>query len=310
MPESSLDLGQLRSFHALGQTGSFVAAADRLGRTPSAVNHAVRKLEQSAGVRLVERRGRNVYLTEEGERLLSVCETVFATVEGAAEALRKGAAAVRGRLRLGAPPEFGCSVLMRHIGGFLRQNPDIRLDFTLTHDLLTPLRRDEIDVAIDCVEHFHPDLQKVPLFRESYMVVCAPAFQRVHRLKAPADLARVPLLSLDRAGTWWHRLLRAVPESHRPELRDVMAINHIRAMITAAVEGVGVCLVPSYSVLSELERRLLVQLFPHIELPEDRFRIYQKKAKAMLEKHRGLIAYLQSINPVEFGSERRRGAAR
>lgn len=300
MPESPLDLGQLRSFYALGQAGSFVGASLRLSRTPSAVNHAVRKLEQSAGVRLVERRGRNVHLTEEGERLFSVCETVYAAVEGAAESLREGAATARGMLRLGAPPEFGCSVLMRHIGGFIRQHPDIQLDFTLSHDLLTPLRRDEIDVAIDCVEHFQPDLQKVPLFRESYTVACAPAFRRLHRLATPRDLSRVPLLSVDKAGAWWHRLLRAVPEPDRPELRHVTAVNHIRAMITAAVEGIGVALVPSYSVLPELERRLLVQLFSRLDLPEDRFRIYQKKAKASLAKHRALVTYLQSINPSEF----------
>ncbi|MFO7693860.1 MAG: LysR family transcriptional regulator, partial [Vicinamibacterales bacterium] len=258
------------------------------------------KLEQSAGVRLVERRGRNVHLTEGGERLFSVCETVYAAVEGAAESLRKGAATARGMLRLGAPPEFGCSVLMRHIGGFIRQNPDIQLDFTLGHDLLTPLRRDEIDVAIDCVEHFQPDLQKVPLFRESYTVACAPAFRRLHRLATPRDLSRVPLLSVDKAGAWWHRLLRAVPEPDRPELRHVTAVNHIRAMITAAVEGIGVALVPSYSVLPELEHRLLVQLFSRLDLPEDRFRIYQKKAKSSLAKHRALVTYLQSINPSEF----------
>jgi LysR family transcriptional regulator, glycine cleavage system transcriptional activator len=303
MLQSPLDLGQLRSFYALGQAGSFVGAAERLGRTPSAVNHAIRKLEQSAGVRLVERRGRGVRLTEDGQRLFAACETVYATVEGVSETLGRGGAAARGRLRLGAPPEFGCSVLMRHIGAFVRQNPEIHLDFTLSDDLLTPLRRGEIDVAIDCVEHFQPDLQKVPLFRESYMVVCAPSFRRARRLRRPADLSGVPLLSLDEAGAWWHRLLRAVPETARPELRHVIAVNHIRAMITAAVEGIGVALVPSYSVIPELEGKRLVQLFPHIELPEDRFRIYQKKTRAALEKHRKLVAYLQSINPAEFGSE-------
>jgi hypothetical protein len=56
-----------------------------------------------------------------------------------------------------------------------------------------------------------------------------------------------------------------------------------------------------------MERELLVQLFPHLVLPEDRFRIYQKKVKASLEKHRALIAHLQSINPAEFGSDVHRG---
>lgn len=58
--------------------------------------------------------------------------------------------------------------------------------------------------------------------------------------------------------------MRAVPEAERPELRRITTINHIRAMNIAAVEANGMALVPSYSVLPELERKLLVHLFPHI----------------------------------------------
>ena len=302
MAESILDLGQLRSFYALGQSGSFVGAAERLGRTPSAVSHAIRKLEESAASRLVDRLGRSIRLTEAGERLYATCETVFATLEAAGEMLRKGQATARGRLRLGAPPEFGCSVLMRHIAPFVRQNPGIELDFRLDNDLLTPLRRDEIDIAIDCAEHFEPSLQKIPLFRETYMVVCSPAFARSHRVRKPADLSRVAVLSLDKSATWWHRLLRVLPDADRPDFRWLTEVNHVRGMITAAVAGIGVALLPSYSVMMELERNQLVQLFPAIALPEDRFRIYQKRSKAALEKHRKLVTYLQSISPAEFGS--------
>jgi DNA-binding transcriptional LysR family regulator len=302
MSDSPLDIAQLRTFYALAQALSFTGAAERLGLTQSAVSHAVRKLEQSAGVLLVDRRRGDLRLTEEGQQLFVACETVYGTLEAVGEVLRGGRTSARGHLRLGAPPQFGCSVLMRYIGPFLRENPDIDVDFMLSHDLLTPLRRDDIDIAIDCVEHFQPDLQKMPLFRETYMVVCSPAFRRRQRLREPADLSRVPILSLDKGGTWWHRLLRAVPESNRPELSRITAVNHVRAMITAAVESIGVALVPSYSVLAEVESGLLVQLFPTIRLPEDQFRIYQKKTRSTLERHRRLVAYLQSINPGEFGS--------
>lgn len=301
MPATPLDLSQLRTFYVLAQAQSFTRAADRLGRTQSAVSHAIRKLEESSGVVLVDRRGRGFRLTDEGQHLFEACETVFTTLEVAGEELREGRARAMGRLRFGAPVEFGCSVLMRHISSFIRDNPGIDLDFTLSHDLLTPLLRDDIDVAIDCVEHFQPELQKVPLFREAYMVACSPEFRRHHRLREPADLANVPVLSMDKLATWWHRLLRAVPEDRRPELRRVMLTNHVRAMINAAVEGLGVALVPSYTIVAEVERGALVQLFPSIQIQEDRFRIYQKRAKATIEKHRRLLAYLQSIHPSEFG---------
>jgi DNA-binding transcriptional LysR family regulator len=303
--EPFLALPQLRTFYGVALERSFSAAAERLGRTPSAVSHAIRTLEEAAGIRLVERRGRTVRLTEAGEHLFATCTAVYGMLEDAGDALRRAGTVQQRRIRLGAPPEFGCSVLMRLIAPFLKDNPDLEIDFRLSRDLLTPLQRDEVDVVIDCVEHLQPDLLVTPLFRETYMVVCSPTFRREHRVREPTDLSTVTILSLDKPGTWWNRLLRALPERKRPEFRRITMANHVRAMISAAGAGMGVALVPSYSVRTEVERGLLVQLFPHIGLPEDRFRIYQKKVRAALDRHRRLVAFLQSVEPSEFGLERR-----
>ncbi len=293
-----LDLYQLRAFHALGTTGTFTRAARKLNLTQSAVSHAVAKLEAGAGALLVERRGREPRLTEEGRRLFQACEEVFATLEAAAEDL--GLAKAGGRLRLGATVEFGSSILMRHMGPFLADHPDLEIDFTLAHDLLTPLLRDDLDIAIDCREHLLPDLEKVPWFIETYVVAAAPSFLASGGVARPADLEARPVLSLDKAGAWWHRFLLALPEADRPEFHRIIEVNHIRAMINAAVEGLGVLLAPTYSVLGELERGALRAVLPGVRPREDRFFIYQKKRRAALERHRLLTEYLRTLTPPEF----------
>jgi DNA-binding transcriptional LysR family regulator len=300
--DALLDLPQLRTFFTLAQTGSFTACARRLHRTQSAVSHAMAKLEDLVGVPLLDRRSRELGLTEEGRRLYQACEQVFATLDAATEDLRRHSTLARGRLRLGTTVEFGSSILMKHMQPFLAAHPDLEIDFTLSQDLLTPLLRDDLDLIIDCQEHPLPTLKKSPLFRETYVVACAPAFRKAHRLRVPADLARGPVLSLDKAGAWWNRFLRAVPDHEQPQLDQIIAVNHIRAMIHAAVEGMGALLVPRYSVLGELERGDLVALFPAIRPTEDRFSIYQKRVKATQEKQKLLTRYLQSLSPDEFGS--------
>ncbi|WP_026852851.1 LysR family transcriptional regulator [Geothrix fermentans] len=297
-----LDLPQLRTFYTLAQVGSFTACARRLGRTQSAVSHAMAKLEDLTGVPLLDRRGRGLRLTEEGRRLYQACEQAFATLDAAAEDLKRHQTQARGRLRVGATVEFGSSILMRHMQPFLAANPDLEIDFTLSHDLVGPLLRDDLDLVIDCVDHPLPALKKSPLFRETYVVACAPAFRKAHRLRVPADLSRCPVLSLDKGGAWWNRFLVAVPDRDQPHLDRFIAVNHVRAMIHAAVEGMGALLAPRYAVLEELERGDLVALFPAIRPAEDRFSIYQKKVKAGQEKQRLLTRYLQSLSPEEFGS--------
>jgi DNA-binding transcriptional LysR family regulator len=203
---------------------------------------------------------------------------------------------------VGSTVEFGSSILMKHMPPFMAANSGLEIDFTLSQDLLAPLLRDDLDLIIDCQEHPLPTLKKTPLFRETYVVACAPAYRKRHRLKVPADLSRGPVLSLDKGGAWWNRFLMAVPDREQPQLDHIIVVNHIRAMIHAAVEGMGALLVPRYSVLEELERGDLVTLFPAIRPTEDRFSIYQKKVKASHEKQRLLTRYLQGLSPAEFGS--------
>lgn len=303
--DGRLDLAQLRTFFTLVQAGTFSEAARRLHRTQSAVSHALRKLEAQAGVLLVDRSVRELRLTGEGRRLAQACESVFATLDGVSEDLQRGRSLSLGRIRLGCNVELGCHVLLKEIRAFQQDCPELDLDFHLGPDLLEPLLRDEIDLAIDCHDHVRPELQKVPLFRELYAVACAPAFREAHRLRVPGDLAKVPVLSLDKGGEWWHRFILTLPEARRPLLHRVIAVNHIRGMIHAAVHGMGVVLAPQYSVQGELDRGELVRLFPAARTADDRFYrffLYQKHAKASLEKHRRLAAFLKTLRPPELGA--------
>lgn len=300
--DTSLDLPQLRTFYTLAQTGSFTACARRLHRTQSAVSHAMAKLESLAGMPLLDRKGRELGLTEEGRRLYQACEQAFATLDAATDDLRRHKTLARGRLRVGTTVEFGSSILMKHMQPFLAANPDLEIDFTLSQDLLGLLLRDDLDLIIDCQEHPLPTLKKAPLFRETYVVACSKAFKKAHRLREPADLSGCPVLSLDKAGAWWNRFLMAVPDQEQPQLDRIIAVNHIRAMIHAAMEGMGALLVPRYSVLEELHRGDLMALFPTIRPTEDRFSIYQKKVRAGHEKQMLLTRYLQGLSPSEFGS--------
>ena len=294
-----LDLHQLRAFHALGQAGSFTGAAQRMHLTQSAISHAIAKLEASAGAELVDRRAREFRLSEAGGRLWLACEQMFTTLEAATEDL---GSQTTGRLRLGATVEFGSSILMRHMQPFLAANPGLEIDFTLSYDLLAPLLRDDLDLVVDCREHFLPELDKRSLFRETYLVAGSPAFQAAAGIDRALDLGGCTVLSLDKAGAWWHRFLLALPEGQRPEFTRIIEVDHLRAMINAGVAGLGALLAPTYSVLRELERGDLVPLLPAIRPLEDRFCIYQKKRKAVLRKQQLLTGYLLSLNPAEFGA--------
>jgi DNA-binding transcriptional LysR family regulator len=296
-----LNLNKLEVFLEAGRASNYAVASRRLHVTPSAVSHAIRKLESSVGHPLVEWRGKHLALTDEGAFLHAICCRVFDELDEAGRQLAHGAVGVAQHAMVGATVEFGSTVLLRKLRPMLDANPWLHVDFHFSHDLIDPLLRDELDLIVDCRPHHHPEVQSKSLFREKYVVVASPDFLTRHPLHAPRELERVPVLSTDKDGAWWSNMLRALPSHRRPVFRRIVEINHIRGMIYAAMDGYGVALVPWYSVLLELSQGSLVALFPKLQLLEDRFCIYQRRSKAERPKNKLITQQLLDIDIQEFG---------
>jgi DNA-binding transcriptional LysR family regulator len=301
MVRARLDLDKLRVFLEASRCGNYTAAARRLHVTQSAVSHAIRKLEEGAGARLVEWRGRRFTLTGEGEYLEEVCQRVFRDLDEAGQALSQRAGPLTQVVTVGATVEFGTSVLVRKLRPLLDAVPWLHLDFRFGDDLAPLLLRDEIDLAIDCAPLVHPSLQATALFREKYLLVASPAFLAAHQVRRPTDLERVPVLSLDKKGAWWANAMRAFPGRRRPVLGHIVEVNQVRGMVHAALEGYGVAILPKYTVLGKVARGELVALFPRLRLLEDWFCVYQKRAHAGREKNRLLTDFLTRLDVSEFG---------
>lgn len=297
---SDLDLQQLKAFFIVIQTGSFSSAAMRLNRTQSAISHSLIKLEDLIGIQLVDRGGKRAKPTEAGEKLYTLCESIFSSMESLEEDLRYSHGRAEGRIRLGATVEFGSSILMYHIQPFLTAYPKIEVDFYLGNDLLALLVQDDIDIMIDCVDHKLSILEHTPLFQETYMVACSPSYLFANNISKPQDIERCSIISFDKACIWWNRFRNALPKKTRPNLNKVITINHIRGMINAAINNLGIIIVPSYSLKGELDRGSLVSLFPGIRPLEDHFAIYQKKSKMHNLKNRLLKEYMQALRLSEF----------
>ncbi len=294
----SADPNRLRVFTEVARRGSNSAAAAALHLTPSAVSHALRRLEAEVGRELVRHVARRAQLTEAGRRLYEVCDRAFDAIGEVEVQLAAGTLAEP--LVLGCTVEFGTQVLVPKLAPFMREHADLCLHFHFSNELAAPLASGEVDLVVDCRVHLDPRLEIIELFRERYVVVAAPAFLRTNPVPDPAALGRLTVLSLDRGGAWWDRLMEALPAARRPVFSRVQELTHLRGMIGAACEGLGAALVPRYSVTRELATGCLVELFPGLPLAEDRFCVYQKKAWAGRDKNRRLADALKRLSLEEY----------
>lgn len=123
-----IDLDALTGLRAVATHGSVVAAATATGFTPSAISQQVKRLERQTGVPLLERVGRGVMLTSQGQHLVEAGERVLADLEELEAALQQRASVVAGRVRLAA-----FSTAMRGlIAPIARELRDAHPDLTLT----------------------------------------------------------------------------------------------------------------------------------------------------------------------------------
>ena len=296
-----LDLEKIQAFVAVAKTGSYGAAAQKLHVTPSAISHALKKLQERLGCELVAWRGRKLSLTESGQDLFRVGERVFDEIEEVDRRLGSTPGAVTHQLVLGATIEFGTTVLLERLKPLLNANSSLHLDFRFANNLEEPLLKDEIDLAVDCHPHSHPSVQRIQMFREKYVVVASPAFLKAHPIQSPKDLARTPVLSLDQEGRWWNNFLQAVTEGERPMLERRMVIDHVRGMINATLAGYGVSLLPRYAITKQLAKAKLVTLFPKLTLLDDTFCIYQKVSRAERPGNRLVTSFLRELDFRELG---------
>ena len=137
----------MRVFCAVIEAGSFVAAADRLGQSTTAVSRQVAQLEAHLNIRLLNRTTRRMQPTTEGFAYFERCTQLLADLEEAEASVAGEARHPRGRLRLTAPIALATLRLAPAFAAFSRSYPDITLDIVLS-DNVADFVEEGLDLAI------------------------------------------------------------------------------------------------------------------------------------------------------------------
>ncbi|WP_455817653.1 LysR substrate-binding domain-containing protein [Pseudomonas cerasi] len=144
----TFDLDALRTFVLGIELGSFAQAADRLNRSTSAVSAHLKKLEQQTGLLLVQKTGRHLMLTDNGELLMAYGRRLLALNDEAFSAL--SGRDIAGTVRIGLQEDFGESLLPELLGLFSRAHPLVQVSARIgrNSELLQGIRQGELDLAL------------------------------------------------------------------------------------------------------------------------------------------------------------------
>ncbi|MBO1017927.1 LysR family transcriptional regulator [Achromobacter sp. SD115] len=239
------DLDLLHSFVSVVDAGGFTAAGERVHRSQSTVSQQIRKLEETLECALFIREGRQVSLTEDGERLLGYARRMLALSTEVREA-------VSGRkrvdvIRLGIPDDFAADTLTILVSEFARTRPGVRLSVRcdLTSALTRALERGDLDVAL--------------LKREPGAGPALAAWpEQLHWIGAPGvevSLAEpVPLVAFPQGCIYRNRAIHALEAAGR-HWRIAYESPNLMGLQAALTGGLGVallerrCLLPDHQII-------------------------------------------------------------
>jgi DNA-binding transcriptional LysR family regulator len=198
------DWGSLAAFAVVAEERSFTRAAARLGVSPSALSHTMRRLEERLRIRLLARSTRSVSTTEAGERLLARLGPAIGEISSAVEDLGRLLDRPSGRVRITASRSAARMVIGPVLPRFIESYPEIVVEVVIEPGL-TDIVAKRFDAGIRLGESLEKDVVAVPVTGQLRMaVVGTPQYFAKHpAVSTPHDLRKHRCISfrLPSAGT-------------------------------------------------------------------------------------------------------------
>ena len=258
-------MASLRALHAfslLAKLGRASLAAERLGVSPSALSHLMRKLESELGATLILRDGRGLNLTEEGQRLAHGLGDSFDQIEEAVDTFRRKG---RTELRISTVSTLATRWLIPKLPEFQKLQPDVEILLSASTRTVD-LDRENYDCAIRLGKGNWQGVESVLLWQEHLAVAIAPALLTDSIADSPQSLSGIRLLhSASRRGDWT-RWLAANGLAHA-ETAGGMVLESRDLAIQAAIAGMGAIVIDKRFVTREVTAGHLIHPdWPVVEL--------------------------------------------
>lgn len=256
---------QLHSLIKLSELGSFTAAAAQLGITKGTMSLRISELERAAGVALVRRTTRSVRLTEAGNKLVEATRGSFEAIEQGFGDVTDAVGEPRGLVRVTAPVALGRQQLVPHLPAFMEAHPQVRIELELS-DGFASLAREGFDLAIRHASAAPDTHIAWTLCRTQAVLVASRAYLRKSGTpESPADLAEHNCLHYFRRGeqpSWSFVPIRGTSGRQSVGIHGSFAANNSEVLRDAALNHLGIALVPDFTAQADLASGKLVRVLP------------------------------------------------
>lgn len=261
----SVDLHDLYLFFHVVEHRGFTAAGEKLGIPKSRISRRITQLENTLGVRLLQRTSRRVNLTDVGQDLYNHCQAMIAEAQAGEAAVHHYLAEPSGQIRVSAPIALTDIVLAHLLPRFMVQYPKIRLVIQATNRQVD-LLEENFDIVIRGVgvPLDSSSLVQVNLCSVSWQLLASPAYlAKTGAIDNLDQLFSADILlhsSINETKPFLH-LLGPTEEINKP-VQVRLQSDHFSVLKQAALAGMGIASLPLYACTDELKSHALQIVLP------------------------------------------------
>ena len=264
-----IDLNSLTIFDCVADTGSFTAAADRLGVAKAKVSVQVARLERQLGMTLFARTTRQVTLTDAGRVLHEQCQPLLRGLSDALAEAGNDQGELSGMLRISCTLQQATQSLGPALVEFAALHPRLQLDLR-TGDRVADMVAEGIDLSFRMGWLRDSTQRAIKLANFSQHVVASPAYLKARgRPKRPEHLAQhdwIALSLLPTPLTW--KFSHADGKDATVHMQSRFLVDSPAALLALLEHGAGIGAAEGFTIKAALETGTLVKLLPKWTLPE------------------------------------------
>lgn len=238
-------LSDIRAFTMVAAAGSMTDAADALGEHKGGISRRIARLEERLGLRLLVRGPRTVTLTEEGQEFLGSARQALTLLDDSGAILRDRRSEPGGKIRVSAPMDFSVHVLPALFREFLARHPQVTIELIASDEMLE-LDANDLDVALRATRDLDDSsLVATRLIGFNLGLYAPESYLRVKgRPRSVPELARHDVLLFGTGSPSSELVLRNAGKTEKVLVHTRLRTSSMAVMLAAAVEGLGIAVLP------------------------------------------------------------------
>lgn len=263
-------LSQIKLFIEVGRSGSFTAAAQRLGLSKAGVTRHISALETALGVQLLNRNTKHVSLTSAGELLVNGGQDLLINFDSLETQVRQDTSDLRGTIRLGVQPAFGSICIVPALVDFQNLYPAIHVSMRM-ESAASDLVRDGLDLSLRVVPSLKSanHISQLLVRSTAQWLIASPAYLEKHG--RPATIDDLPhhnclVHTLKSPTGLWTFKSRAGLTSVK--VSGTLSSDFGEALLSAALLGQGIAMHPTFMVENDIRSGRLEVVLPKVKVQE------------------------------------------